>query len=124
MDAMYGTAASPRLLEREATGLEDPIEAVRRAPAPPPAQRPHVCFVAPTTWPVLSGDPHIQVVGGAELQQTVIATALARRGYRVSMLCLDFGQPDGVVVDGVTVYKLHKPDEGLPVVRFVYPRMT
>ncbi len=124
MDAMYGTAASPRLLEREATGLEDHIEAVRRAPAPPPAQRPHVCFVAPTTWPVLSGDPHIQVVGGAELQQTVIATALARRGYRVSMLCLDFGQPDGVVVDGVTVYKLHKPDEGLPVVRFVYPRMT
>jgi glycosyltransferase involved in cell wall biosynthesis len=63
-------------------------------------------------------------VGGAELQQTVIATALARRGYRVSMLCLDYGQPDGAVVDGVTVYKLYRPEEGLPVLRFLHPRTT
>ena len=90
----------------------------------PYALRPHICFVAPTTWPVLSGDPSIPVVGGAELQQTVIATALAKRGYRVSMLCLDYGQADREVVDGVTVHKLHRPDEGLPVLRFVHPRMT
>jgi glycosyltransferase involved in cell wall biosynthesis len=86
--------------------------------------RPHVCFVAPTTWPVLSRDPSIPVVGGAELQQTVIATALARRGYRVSMLCLDYGQADVEVVDGVTVHKLHVPHAGLPVVRFIHPRLT
>ena len=94
--------------------------AARSASAP----RPHVCFVAPTTWPVLSGDRSIRVVGGAEVQQSMIAPALARRGYRVSMVSLDYGQPDGVEVEGVTVYKAHRPDEGLPVLRFLHPRLT
>lgn len=101
--------------------LAEPV--VRREPCAG-ASRPHICFVAPTTWPVLAADSSIPVVGGAELQQTVIATALAKRGYRVSMLCLDYGQPEGAVVDGVTVHKLYRPEEGLPVVRFIHPRMT
>jgi glycosyltransferase involved in cell wall biosynthesis len=85
---------------------------------------PHICFVAPTTWPLLSGDRGIPVVGGAEVQQSFIAPALAARAYRVSMISLDYGQPDRAAVRGVTVHKLYKPDEGLPVVRFVYPRLT
>jgi glycosyltransferase involved in cell wall biosynthesis len=85
---------------------------------------PHVCFVAPTTWPVLAGESGIPIVGGAELQQTVVATALAKRGYRISMICLDYGQPDGAVVDGVTVHKVHRPEEGIPVLRFIHPRLT
>ena len=32
--------------------------------------------------------------------------------------------PTAAQVQGVTVYKMHKPDEGIPVVRFVYPRLT
>ena len=119
---MYEPAASlrrPRAVDGDLVAAES-----ARAGGVPAASRPHVCFVAPTTWPVLAADNSIPVVGGAELQQTVIATALARRGYRVSMLCLDYGQPDGAVVDGVTVHKLYGPDEGLPIVRFVHPRMT
>jgi glycosyltransferase involved in cell wall biosynthesis len=90
----------------------------------PHARKPHVCFVAPTTWPVLAADGTIRVVGGAEVQQSMIAPALVRRGWRVSMITLDYGQPDAAEVRGVTVYKMHKPDEGLPMLRFVHPRLT
>ena len=88
------------------------------------ARKPHVCFVAPTTWPVLAADGAIRVVGGAEVQQSMIAPALARRGWHVSMIVLDYGQPDAAEVRGITVYKMHKPDEGIPVLRFVHPRLT
>ena len=96
----------------------------RPVPQPASGPKPHVCFVAPTTWPVLSGDPSIRVVGGAEVQQSMIAPGLARRGWRVSMICLDFGQPDRSEVKGITVHKIHGPDDGLPVLRFVHPRLT
>ena len=86
--------------------------------------KPHICFVAPTAWPLFSGDRDIPVIGGAELQQSFIAPALVRRGYKVSMITLDYGQEDRAVVKGVTVHKLYKPDEGIPVVRFIYPRLT
>jgi glycosyltransferase involved in cell wall biosynthesis len=102
-----------------ATGAAQPLaEAAARA------VKPHVCFVAPTTWPVITGDRNIRVVGGAEVQQSMIAPGLVRRGWRVSMICLDYGQPDGVEVRGMTVYRTFKPDEGFPVVRFVHPRFT
>lgn len=87
-------------------------------------KKPHVCFVAPTTWPVLTGDTEIKVVGGAEVQQSMIMPALAKRGYKVSMISLDYGQPDRVEVQGITVYKAYKPDEGIPVLRFLHPRLT
>jgi glycosyltransferase involved in cell wall biosynthesis len=86
--------------------------------------RPHVCFVAPYTWPVFSRDPRNEFIGGAEVQQSILARALAGAGYRVSMICLDYGQPQGVVLDGVTVHKTHRPDAGLPVLRFLHPRVT
>jgi glycosyltransferase involved in cell wall biosynthesis len=80
--------------------------------------------VAPTTWPVFSASNDIKVVGGAEVQQTMIAPALAKRGYRVSMICYDYGQPDGIEHNGVTIHNMHKPDEGIPVVRYLHPRLT
>ncbi len=108
---------------KSATVLQGRVEKTGRPDDVAPS-RPHVCFVSSYVWPVLSRDPSIKIVGGAEVQQTIIARLLVRAGYRVSMVTLDYGQPDGVVVDGITVYKTHRMDEGVPVLRFLHPRLT
>ena len=86
--------------------------------------KPHVCFVAPNIWPVFSGDPNIAVAGGAEVQQSILARLLVREGYQVSIVCEDYGQPGRSVRDGVTVIKTYRPRAGLPMLRFIYPRLT
>jgi glycosyltransferase involved in cell wall biosynthesis len=85
---------------------------------------PHVCFVAPYAWPVLARDARIPLAGGAELQQSILARALARAGYRVSMICMDFGQPQDALIDGIRVRKAHRPNAGLPGMRFLWPRLA
>ena len=83
-----------------------------------------ICFVAPHAWAVLSGSREVSLVGGAEMQQCHVARGLAALGFQVSMLCLDYGQPPSVEIDGIWVHRLHKPDAGLPVLRFFHPRLT
>src|SRR5687768_13851937 len=82
-----------------------------------PSSKPHLCFLAPHAWPVFSGIPHPGTIGGAEVQQSTLARLFAANGYRVSMICLDYGQPQRSVMHGVTVHKAFRPEAGLPVLR-------
>lgn len=83
-----------------------------------------VCFVAPTNYALLAGRSDLRHIGGAEVQRVLIARELVRRGWRVSFATLDHGQPDGEVLDGITVYKTCGPSAGWPGLRFVHPRWT
>ena len=85
---------------------------------------PHVCFVGLGNLPVLAPEYADQPAGGAELQQALLATALARRGWPVSMVVFDQGQPEGATWEGVRTIRAYRPDEGMPVLRFLYPRWT
>ena len=106
------------LAERVRTG-----SAERSRPAALPARK-HLCFVAPRAWPVLSGDPAIPVVGGAEVQQSILARLFASQGHRVSMICLDYGQPERTRIDGIEVFRIFGLKQGLPLLRFLHPRVT
>lgn len=86
--------------------------------------RPSICFVAPSAYPVLAGADELPVIGGAELQQVLIARELVHRGYPVSMICLDFGQEDNIEIEGIRVLRAFQPNAGLPVFRFFVPRLT
>jgi len=85
---------------------------------------PRICFVGLSNLPALAPEYGGQRSGGAELQQVLLARALARRGWPVSMIVADHGQPDGAAWEGVRTYKAYRPEEGVPVIRFLYPRWT
>jgi glycosyltransferase involved in cell wall biosynthesis len=102
------------------------LSSVLHEPAPRTGARtrPRICFVGINNLPVLAREFGEQRVGGAELQQTLLAKALVRHGYEVSMVVADHGQADGASWDGIKTYKTYRHEEGLPVIRFVYPRWT
>jgi glycosyltransferase involved in cell wall biosynthesis len=83
-----------------------------------------VCFVAPGAYGALAGRPDLRHIGGAEVQQRLLGRELRRRGFEVSFVTLDHGQPDGVRHDGIRVFKTCRGEDGMPGLRFLHPRWT
>jgi glycosyltransferase involved in cell wall biosynthesis len=73
---------------------------------------------------MLSDDESIPLIGGAELQQAFVAKELVKRGFSVTMICLDFGQKKRVEIDGVEVIRAYNASDGIPILRYVWPRLT
>ena len=85
---------------------------------------PRICFVGLHNLPVLAREYSAHGIGGEEVQHTLLARALAARGYDVSMVVMDYGQADGSAWEGITTYKTYRSGDGLPVLRFFHPRWT
>ena len=83
-----------------------------------------ICFVGFETLPVLSRAYNQHGIGGEQVQHSLLARAFAREGADVSVVCLDYGQPDRLEVGGVTVFKSYRPRAGVPILRFYTPRLT
>lgn len=78
-------------------------------------KKPHICFVSESnaTYGLLLGGEMNSIVGGAEVQQVLLAPALQKLGYDVSFLVPDLGQPDKVVTgQGITVIKTREQYKG------------
>ncbi len=85
---------------------------------------PKICFVEAHGYSVLNSETRRSTTGGESIQHSLLARAFAERGWQVSMVSQDVGQDDGVVIDGVQVWKTYKHTSGLPLLRFFYPRLT
>ena len=97
-----------------------PADEARQAPM----ATPRICFVGLHNLPVLSPQYGAHGIGGEQVQQTLLARALKRRGFDVSMVVADYGQRDGEPVDGIMLFKAHRLEGGIPVLRFIHPRFT
>lgn len=74
-------------------------------------------------YPLLSKTCSWENIGGAQLQQLQIGKGLRDKGLDVSYVVFDHGQPDMESIDGLTIYKSFSRDEGIPIIRFLYPRL-
>lgn len=84
---------------------------------------PSVCIVAHRAYGSITGGA-IGHAGGVERQTTMLARWLALRGFRVSLVVWDEGQPKTTVIDGVRVIAMCSERDGLPGLRFLHPRWT
>lgn len=83
-----------------------------------------ICFVGLDNYPVLNPSKGNEYFGGESVQQTLLAKAFYELGYEVTMVVGDYGQPRRETIDGIKVISTFAEDEGVPVLRYVYPRMT
>ncbi len=72
-----------------------------------------ICFISRQAYPYLS-EKNFNSAGGAELQETLLAKELLKRGKRVSFIVGDYGQDNYAIVDGLEIYKgFFSYDKGL-----------
>jgi hypothetical protein len=88
------------------------------------ADHPRIHIIGLKCYDLLSGAETPRYIGGIENQIVLLARGLADRGFPVSFVTFDHGQPDSIEYGGIRICKAFASDGGIPVVRFVHPRWT
>lgn len=86
-------------------------------------QKSKVCFVSQNIYYVLTQNAYLMGMGGAELQQLLMAKELVGRGYEISIITKKNGQEkvgENVPFKLISTFNV---GEGIPVIRFFYPRL-
>lgn len=83
----------------------------------------HICLIGLESLSVFMPGFDSYRTGGEQVQVSLLAKALARRGFRVTLVVLDYGQASELEYAGVRVVKVYAPNEGVPILRFIYPRI-
>lgn len=83
-----------------------------------------ICIVGLDDYPQLAKLKDAKYVGGESVQHVLLARAWRDLGHDVSMIVHDHGQGRVTCVDGIRAVAPYARKEGLPVLRFVHPRLT
>jgi glycosyltransferase involved in cell wall biosynthesis len=84
---------------------------------------PRICIVSHAAYRALTGGRSGHI-GGVEHQTSLLAKWLAARGYSVDFVTWREGAETDAFVDGVRLLTICRQDDGVPGVRFVYPRWS
>lgn len=82
-----------------------------------------VCFVSYFASSVLF-DSGEKIVGGAEVQQSILATELHKRGVRVCFVVADQLETAAASHPDFAVYRSYRRLSGLRLIRFFYPQLV
>jgi glycosyltransferase involved in cell wall biosynthesis len=82
-----------------------------------------ICFVGLDNYPVLDSAYSDRYFGGESVQQTLLARIFSAKGHAVSMIVKDHGQK-ARTIDGIRVIPCYAEGRGLPVLRFLHPKVT
>ena len=91
---------------------------------PTKASQNSFCLIAHNAYDVLAKVEDNSHIGGIEVQVPMMSKWFAANGYPTTMISWDSDYEDGIEHDGVVVRKMCKETDGIPWVRFFYPRWT
>lgn len=81
-----------------------------------------VCLVGLKCLDYLRRVDKPRYLGGIERQLTLLGRLLSESGLKVCFVTYDDGNRDVECIDGMDVYKSYAPAQGIPGLRFFYPR--
>jgi len=78
-----------------------------------------ICFVVEDIYPALADRHDLFLIHGRAIHLKNLGEGLSGLGYEVSFITMDYGQPAIENIGKFKVYKIYRPNEGVPGLRFL-----